>query len=113
MTAFCPTCPNRGECEGPINAIVEVARYTDGNISSDGSRAYLSFESGIPQGPTSITFQYQNAEGRSSKPITVRRDSYEGAEQAVNGYAARIEECDGPRTTKKFLGLISTRQCEA
>lgn len=113
MAKFCEDCPSKGECVGEIEGSVMFSCQTTGNISSDGRRASISFEGGIPQGPTVMTVKYIDEAGRASEPITLSGATFEAAESQVSERVDAIDGCHGPLMTKRWLGFISSQQCGA
>lgn len=113
MATFCEDCPKKGTCEGEVVALNVISTRTQGTISDDRRSASISFEYGVPQGPTDMTVVYTDGKGGVSEPVIVHGGSYETAEVKAVNFVDRVEDCTEPVRTKRLLGLITTRTCAA
>ena len=111
MAKFCESCPIAGECSGEIEKIRTLSLISYGSVSEDKRSASFSFTRGVPQGPTSATIEYINAQGQTSDPITFRGESVSLTQSRVNEFVSKIDECNNPTTKTRFFGLITKKVC--
>ncbi len=113
MSEFCKTCPLKGSCEGAIEEIMVVSSVVQGNISQNGAVASMSFEFGVPQGPTDMTVRYVDSSGGASEAITVHGRSAKAAETKAVELLDDVDECSNPTKIKKVFGLVTKTECSA
>lgn len=111
--SFCEECPMRGECVGEIESIKRLSTSTAGIIGPGGKFASFEFQGGVPVGPTDLYAQYVNKNGAKSETHIFHGDSYNDAYRNSQKHAQKIGMCKDPTVTKKFLGLVSSKQCGA
>ena len=111
MAEFCPTCPDRGDCLGPIAGVRVLSMLTAGTVQ--GNAISISVINGIPQGQTDAYVRYYDEAMNYSQPIIVHGRTYEEASSNVLSYVDQVGGCQEPHETKRFLGLITARSCAA
>lgn len=111
MAEFCVDCPRKDNCEGEIVGVHVLNIVTEGTVSNDGRTAMMSFEQGVPKGPTEAVVQFTDAQGQTSETFSVSGHTFAGADDEVGKQITRIDKCTGPTTTKRLFGLLTKKAC--